>query len=293
MKDYSMYNDRIVELNNLHVGLQAIADDVGMYRKTLSKWCKQEGIDINPKSYTRTCEHCNTIYKTTSKASRFCSDKCRVDNNHVRYYNTDVEVECNCCGRSMVVNRIQANRHRVLRCDDCIELDKLNRLIGMSSNIYYQQCNHCGKQWITKRNHLYKHCSNECRYKDEYKPIQHEERTCLECGSVFVPKHIDSKRCSDVCIKKYNNRYKDKRYNELKKIRAYDSSISINEIIRRQGDKCYLCDEVVEVDSHYNSDYYPSIEHVIPISKGGTHEWHNVKLAHRKCNSEKGIKILD
>ena len=32
---------------------------------------------------------------------------------------------------------------------------------------------------------------------------------------------------------------------------------------------------------------YPSIDHVIPVSKGGTHTWDNVKLAHRHCNTMK------
>jgi 5-methylcytosine-specific restriction endonuclease McrA len=32
-------------------------------------------------------------------------------------------------------------------------------------------------------------------------------------------------------------------------------------------------------------DHYP-----IPLSKGGDHDWHNVKCAHRKCNSERGNK---
>jgi 5-methylcytosine-specific restriction endonuclease McrA len=27
--------------------------------------------------------------------------------------------------------------------------------------------------------------------------------------------------------------------------------------------------------------------HPIPLSKGGDHDWHNVRCAHRKCNSEK------
>jgi 5-methylcytosine-specific restriction endonuclease McrA len=35
-------------------------------------------------------------------------------------------------------------------------------------------------------------------------------------------------------------------------------------------------------------DSYPSIDHVRPISKGGSHTWDNVMLAHKGCNSKKG-----
>ena len=34
-------------------------------------------------------------------------------------------------------------------------------------------------------------------------------------------------------------------------------------------------------------NYYPSIDHVIPLSKGGIDTWNNVRLSHRICNSLK------
>ena len=38
---------------------------------------------------------------------------------------------------------------------------------------------------------------------------------------------------------------------------------------------------------------YPSIDHIIPVSRGGTHTWDNVQLAHRYCNSIKSNKLVD
>ena len=37
---------------------------------------------------------------------------------------------------------------------------------------------------------------------------------------------------------------------------------------------------------------YPSIDHVIAVANGGTHEWSNVKLAHRICNSNKNAETV-
>ena len=37
---------------------------------------------------------------------------------------------------------------------------------------------------------------------------------------------------------------------------------------------------------------YPTIDHIKPISKGGTHTWDNVQLAHFHCNSIKSDKIM-
>jgi len=54
----------------------------------------------------------------------------------------------------------------------------------------------------------------------------------------------------------------------------------------------YICNHKVIKSKDTNHDLYPSIEHVIPIAKGGKHTWDNVKLAHRKCNMEKGIELI-
>lgn len=35
-----------------------------------------------------------------------------------------------------------------------------------------------------------------------------------------------------------------------------------------------------------------TIEHVIPISLGGTHTWNNVVPAHYKCNMDKGDSLV-
>ena len=36
---------------------------------------------------------------------------------------------------------------------------------------------------------------------------------------------------------------------------------------------------------------YPTIDHVIPLAKGGMHSWDNVRLAHHNCNSIKGDRL--
>lgn len=61
--------------------------------------------------------------------------------------------------------------------------------------------------------------------------------------------------------------------------------VSRDEIIARDGQDCYLCGEWVSIREM-------TFDHVVPLSKGGTHTPENVKLAHRGCNSRKGAKLL-
>ena len=38
------------------------------------------------------------------------------------------------------------------------------------------------------------------------------------------------------------------------------------------------------------SNDYPSMDHIIPLVKGGYHTWDNVQLVCRGCNNKKGAK---
>lgn len=74
-----------------------------------------------------------------------------------------------------------------------------------------------------------------------------------------------------------------------------DRDITIQKLFRRDNGICYLCgkkcdwnDKEVRNDTIVCGDQYPSIDHVLPLAKGGLHSWDNVKLAHRICNSLKG-----
>lgn len=44
---------------------------------------------------------------------------------------------------------------------------------------------------------------------------------------------------------------------------------------------CQLCQEPCTLED-------ASIDHVIPLSKGGPHTYANITLAHKRCNSRKG-----
>jgi 5-methylcytosine-specific restriction endonuclease McrA len=60
------------------------------------------------------------------------------------------------------------------------------------------------------------------------------------------------------------------------------------------GDMCYLCGEemLFHPRSHSSPDY-ATMEHIVPRAKGGQSTWHNVKLAHFKCNNDKRDLDLD
>lgn len=120
---------------------------------------------------------------------------------------------------------------------------------------------------------------------------------CRNCGIEFcqsVTGYNSELYCSQRCQSRWLNRTRsEKRYKRLMS-RRHDTDISLERLFKRDGGICYLCGRMCEWDdgaerdgTFIAGDCYPSVDHVIPVSKGGTHTWDNIKLAHRSCNLAK------
>lgn len=55
---------------------------------------------------------------------------------------------------------------------------------------------------------------------------------------------------------------------------------------------CQLCMLPIDPSVAYPDSLSPSIDHVIPLSRGGLHAMANVQSAHLGCNSSKGDKLM-
>lgn len=118
---------------------------------------------------------------------------------------------------------------------------------------------------------------------------------CLWCGSMFLSSSSLSCYCSSQC--RHQQRLS---YDTMKKTRRYERAhrngkyevISLVRLYKRDHGICYLCGKHLYLTDDYNRKSAPTIEHVIPICKGGTNSWDNVRLACRDCNVKKGKKIL-
>jgi 5-methylcytosine-specific restriction endonuclease McrA len=68
-------------------------------------------------------------------------------------------------------------------------------------------------------------------------------------------------------------------------LNAFVEAVDPAAIRTRDRGLCGICGDVVAVADQ-------SLDHVIPLARGGTHEARNIQLAHRSCNSRKGAKLL-
>jgi len=78
--------------------------------------------------------------------------------------------------------------------------------------------------------------------------------------------------------------------------RRHDDGITALRVRKRDGDTCCYCGVTMLFLRATEGRYNPTkatLEHVIPISRGGLHVWENVKLACRRCNVSKQAKTVE
>lgn len=111
-----------------------------------------------------------------------------------------------------------------------------------------------------------------------------DSRSCSRCERTFARDHYPPSAgvsggwwCRDC-------RTPLKRAHDIRRRRATGAAIepiALGVVAVRDGWRCAICrGEVTRANW--------SLDHVVPISKGGPHTYENVVLAHRSCNSRRG-----
>jgi 5-methylcytosine-specific restriction endonuclease McrA len=54
---------------------------------------------------------------------------------------------------------------------------------------------------------------------------------------------------------------------------------------------CHLCKEDIDPMLRFPNKRAATMDHLIPLSRGGTHTWDNVAPAHRDCNEAKADSL--
>lgn len=112
---------------------------------------------------------------------------------------------------------------------------------------------------------------------------------CRVCESWFVSLHLDvtcSARCKEVKDRELKRQHKDKR--RAVKAEAYRADVHRRRVFEADGYRCHLCKRKTDPAKAAPHPRAPTIDHVIPLSKGGTHEPSNCRTACFLCNSSKG-----
>ena len=165
-----------------------------------------------------------------------------------------------------------------------------------SSRPTFTHCAHCGKPTRNGGQYCSVRCSTRARRGN---PAVSE---CVACGRPF---HAVSKRltCSPACQYQQARSMAILRYrtNPTVRDRALDHSdrrkriknatriepIARYEVFEADGWLCQLCGEFVDRGHQWPHPLSPSLDHIIPLARGGTHTLDNVQCSHLRCNLAK------
>lgn len=129
-------------------------------------------------------------------------------------------------------------------------------------------------------------------FKQSWKPQPKATRSCEQCGQGFDTYLGFNKRLCDVCMLADCRR----RAHHLRcaRLRGVESEkIEVGWVFDRDEWKCQLCGS--KVIRMQGAGYHPrraTLDHIVPLSKGGSHTYQNVQCACYECNSLKGDKIV-
>lgn len=151
----------------------------------------------------------------------------------------------------------------------------------------YQDKIYCSKLCAQRSRDLRKRIRNGTQ-----RPIH--KRSCKGCAENFITRRKEQVYCSTQCnrwMREQMKRETARRRGESEwnaagrptwKARIYYGNKGI----------CQLCFQPIDLTLDYPNPMSFSIDHIVPVSLGGTHKLKNLQSAHLLCNSKRGNKPI-
>ena len=186
------------------------------------------------------------------------------------------------------------------RCKSASVLQKRKAAKTITCN-----CKECGDEYTTS-NHKQVYCSAECRYafqkreslaksKSFYSSLYPDGTRTVNCGWCGEPRTYEIGKSSvnafhpDCTIEAQRARYRIK--STKRRTQVSPQRIAADQVVREYGNACHICGEEIDLSLPRTSRMGLTIDHVIPLAKGGSDEMDNLKPAHWICNNRKSDKL--
>jgi 5-methylcytosine-specific restriction endonuclease McrA len=245
------------------------------------------------------------VSKRITNSRLYCSKQCGYDARRAEMAIRRVLAKYQCEGCGKTCYPVQPNpRDKSRRANRWCSRGKAckPKFTGETLNPFYRvKCVGCGTARLRKKGGRYR-CQECYRRKAsvdhlEKAKAKHEARRfdCRECGTSVVREYGDKRKvfCSDRCSRRWSVRERGRRVGHGHRARAryfgvpYEP-VNIKKVYERDGYKCRICGGRIDMKANTPAHNSKSIDHIIPMSRGGGHLWANVQAAHFGCNARKG-----
>jgi hypothetical protein len=213
-------------------------------------------------------------------------------------------VNCVDC-RAVFVGLSGSGRPRI-RCFTCSPMQRKpgprkTRRASVWSDLRPAHCPSCGSGFVAKLP-LQRFCSRSCGLRENNRKKQEaardrSPRPCQACGIAFAPAYGDQRStiCSEGCRRRLQSIRTSGKAHHRRAIRfgcAVVERFGRLEIFERDGWRCGICGQPTPrwlIGS--NDPQRPTLDHIIPLSRGGEHSRRNAQCACWRCNIKKGAKL--
>ena len=225
-----------------------------------------------------TCSHCESEFEARRGNQKYCSARCRENASSLRKGH-----DCSVCGKRMHKSRTKA---QVPTCDKCRTTNPDGTVKHGTATQYRKgcRCRECkngmadrARAWSTA--YKLKHGTTPTkRWKRERRGAPIADQICVKCNEPLKASYFHDG--VDPMHKGCRGSF-------------YVSRLVRQAVYERDEWKCHLCGEITEPESEWHSDWHPTLDHVIPRSKGGDDSVDNLKTCHRWCNLVRGVRPID
>lgn len=191
-----------------------------------------------------------------------------------------VDLRCKTCGTVVRKSWITV-KHGTASCAVCADIQREQRTAKRNREREQQR----EQKRMLKDRQRAERKRELARFRAEKREAR--KHPCKVCGTITTNRCYCSARCANKVI----NRNREIARRIKIKAAMVDNDITLERLFDRDRGVCHICGMLCNYDDIETAgetmiagDFYPSIDHVIPLAKGGTHAWSNVRLAHRKCN---------
>lgn len=241
----------------------------GQQRKWCSNACAQRGaynlsrgrsMDWRGWIPSKHCGYCGVEMVGQAPQAKYCSDRCHWDNHHAeqkrrrheqrRASGLPLPGDVVPCANPQCVNTATYYRQRAFCSRKCQIYFRENKHWlgeGPSTRIFFTTCVHCGKCLSTTSRNKRKSCQSCTEQKDRAR--WHKKNHTRRAAGIMV--------------------------------------VTVDDLRQRDGGRCNICGRRIDFNLSGRAKWGPTIDHLLPVSLGGTNDADNLALAHRVCNTSR------
>lgn len=254
----------------------------------------------------RHCSSCRKSFQPRGPRHKYCSPQCARNGLRTNFSHNN-KAKCCGCGKTFCPRGADRSKYCSMDCYWSNHGQAWQLAISNGQHkclTSWMSCVVCHAQFVS-RNKNARTCQPQCllaynRLRNRLNERKSKAKLCVICGRLRTNEY-HSKWCSESCRREYRKRQKiaanllrkqTRRRREAIKRGVRHERYNASDIYSRDNWMCGLCGKPIWKRAKVPHAKAATIDHIVPLSRGGDDVRSNVQAAHFICNSTKNNKMI-